>query len=460
MLTESEYLNSLVAGSYLPGLFGDLATAAAWVFAFVCVAMLFDEMRKILRDTGLLQGIRLWEWAAYGLLVMLSALAILAAFSTSKAFYGYDIPGAAIYTGDSNLIVPTSAYVSLFHSENDIRQPLFAVFAAPLTGMAYFLGAWVYRWPTLQMLLLGCSQMLLIFCGGFLLAKTLELTPGKRVCFMLLFCCSHIYLLFIVMMEQYAVAFFWLTVCLYLISRGRPRPLAVMAAGGTLITSLAVIPLAQNQDPRRDFWSWFRGCVKQGLAYVVLIFAFCRLDVILKLPARAKMLSTFTGKELTFGDKVLQFLAFVRNCLLAPDTITYVDRLGSDETVQWMVRSQAPVTGVSLAGVLLLVFVLAGLWLNRRHKGSILCGYWVGFSAAVLVLLGWGTAENGLMLYGLYFGWAYLALLFQLVNWAAEKWRKPWLLPVFTVIAAAVMLTVNVPEFQSLLAFAQTYYLK
>ena len=37
--------------------------------------------------------------------------------------------------------------------------------------------------------------------------------------------------------------------------------------------------------------------------------------------------------------------------------------------------------------------------------------------------MGWGTIDNGLMLYTLYFGWAFVAMAFQLGDWLLHRWQ-------------------------------------
>ena len=72
--------------------------------------------------------------------------------------------------------------------------------------------------------------------------------------------------------------------------------------------------------------------------------------------------------------------------------------------------------------------------------------------------LGWGTKENGLILYALYFGWAFLVLLFQLIEKVESKLNIKFLVPVVTMIAVAALLTINIPAIIEMVNFAITYY--
>lgn len=71
-----------------------------------------------------------------------------------------------------------------------------------------------------------------------------------------------------------------------------------------------------------------------------------------------------------------------------------------------------------------------GLALFRRDRLARLCLAWVGVSFVLLCLVGWGTAENGLVLYTPYFVWAVLGLLTLALARAARRFGQERLLPV------------------------------
>ena len=76
----------------------------------------------------------------------------------------------------------------------------------------------------------------------------------------------------------------------------------------------------------------------------------------------------------------------------------------------------------------------------------------------MLLGLGWGTKENGLILYALYFGWAFLVLLFQLIEKVESKLNLKFLVPVVTIVVVVVLLVVNIPAIIEMVNFAITYY--
>lgn len=112
----------------------------------------------------------------------------------------------------------------------------------------------------------------------------------------------------------------------------------------------------------------------------------------------------------------------------------------------------------SLPGAVLLGFCLTSLILNRKKKIARLAGAWIGFSVLLLLVVGWGSPENGMVLYSLYFSWAFFVLLFLLMDRVAEKVQMKLLIPVVSCAAAAVLIVCNCNGMAELLAFATNYY--
>ena len=76
---------------------------------------------------------------------------------------------------------------------------------------------------------------------------------------MLLSCCSYSYLLSVIMMEQYIVAYFWLILFIYLYceNEGHFGRIVLWGAGGTLLTSMILLPLSSEHSPVSEFKAWF-----------------------------------------------------------------------------------------------------------------------------------------------------------------------------------------------------------
>ena len=426
---------------------------AAIPFVYFCVLLFWDCIERLLRESKIFCEIKTAEWITYGVLLVVMLGYMMFSFTQSQAFYGTELSYDIIYTSDSPLLVKGNVYLALTHPENDLRQPLFAVFAAPFVGIPYLLARVIGASATVQAILVNSAQILMLFAANFMLAKMLKLNPVKRICFMLLTSCTYTQLLFTLMMEQYIVAYFWLIFCIYLIvEKQQPERIVLWGAGGTLLTSMILLPFMSTKSPIKDFKSWFMDMVKYGLEFVALMLVFCRFGVIFNLMSGISFLSRFTGKTVTFADKIHQYTEFIGNCFIAPSAgvnTTAVDH------ISWQLN---PATGISFAGILILLLAVISAILNRDKKSSLLAAGWVGFSVIMLLGLGWGTKENGLILYALYFGWAFLVLLFQLVEKVESKLNIKFLIPVVTMLAVIALLIINIPAIREMVNFAITYY--
>ena len=426
---------------------------AAIPFVYFCVLLFWNCIERVLRKSRIFSEIKTAEWIVYGILLIATLGYIVFSFAQTYAFYGIELSYDIIYTSDSPSLVKENAYLTLTHPENDLRQPLFAVFAGPFVGIPYLLARVIGTSATVQAILMNSAQLLMLLAANFTLAKMLKLDSVKRICFMLLTSCTYTQLLFTLMMEQYIVAYFWLIFCLYLIAENQqPERIALWGAGGTLLTSMILLPFMSAKSPIKDFKGWVMDMVKYGFEFVALMLVFCRFDVIFNLMSKISSLSDFTGKTVTFADKIYQYTDFICNCFVAPNA--GVSTAAVDH-ISWQLN---PATGINFTGILILILVVISAIWNRDKKSSLLAAGWVGFSVIMLLGLGWGTKENGLILYALYFGWAFLVLLFQLIEKVESKLNLKFLVPVVTIVVVVVLLVVNIPAIIEMVNFAITYY--
>lgn len=437
----------------IPAVIGTLGAAVAVYFVYFCVQTFWKEMTKTISNNGIFDDVNISERIVYSILIVASVALVVFTFAQTEAFYGTEYAYDIIYTSDSPSLVKGNVYLALTHPENDLRQPLFAVFAAPFVGIPYLFGKLLWASASVQAMLVNMVQVIMLFAANFMLAKMMKLNPLKRVCFMLLTSCTYTHLLFTLMMEQYIVAYFWLIFCIYLISENqRPERIALWGAGGTLLTSMVFLPFMSDKNPVKNFREWFADMVKFGLEFVAVMLVFCRFDVIFNLTTKVSALSGFTGRNLTLMDKIYQYISFILCCFVAPEAgvnTTAVDH------ISWQLN---PVSSINFMGIAILLLVVVSAILNRDKKSSLLSAGWVAFSVVMLLGLGWGTKENGLILYALYFGWAFLVLLFQLVEKTEDRLNIKFLVPVFSIGCAIVLAVVNIPAIMEMVNFAITYF--
>lgn len=430
-----------------PDLVGFAAAVLSFPFAFFCLLLFFREL------SGLLSLSDLPRWEVLGNFLLFLALAVFtaAAFFTSNAFYGSQAPYDLIYTSDSPLLVKENAYLVLLQYQNDLRQPLFAVFAAPFLGLSFLLSRLLGASAPLHALLMNLPQLALLVLSAHLLGRMLGLPPRWRLAFTALACCTWPVLLFSVMMEQYIFAVFYLICFGYLLCcRDRRDRLTLIGAGGTLLTSLILLPVMSRRNPVKDFRDWYGDMLNRGLEFILALLAFCRLDIILGAVTYLIELGEFSGAKLTALDKLRQFSVFLGSCILAPESEAVLNTSGF---LSWQLVMP---TAFSALGICVAVLCLLGFWFRRKDRTARLAGFWLVFSFLLLFGMGWGTQENGLILYSLYFGWAIWLLLFRLGQ--ALTARVPRLRPVLYTVCLAVLLWQNFPAMAQLLSFAIHYY--
>jgi len=416
----------------------------------------WEELGNVFRENKVFSGVSKREWGTYMLLLAASCGLCIWAFSQTWAFHqgttDYDMLYDIIYTSDSASITRGNAYVNLFCSENDIRSPLFTLFAAPFSALFYI--PLRFGTESLRQVLMNLGQLPLLMCGFFLLARSMELRSSERVIFMLTANCTFAYLLSGLMMEQYIYAFFWLTFVVFLLCRReKTEYIALLGAGGTMLTSLAFVPFSVGINPKKNFRNWFWACARVGIAFMLLALAAGRLDILLD-SGRATSLGGFFGQGVTLWEKWFQFTWFVRNVFLAP--VAGPDFITTGHA-SWQL---CPITSVSVLGLVLLAAAIAGIIWNRRERICQCAGGWMLFSILVMVVMGWGTSENGLILYSLYFGWPYLVSIFCLVKKVQTQLGWRWLLIAVGVLCSVVFLLKNMPELSRMVTFCAQYFPK
>lgn len=416
-------------------------------FVFFCLLLFFREFFGLLD----LSDLPRWEVLGYAALFLVLAAFTAVVFFSSNAFYGSEARYDLIYTSDSPVLVKGNVYLLLLQYENDLRQPLFAVFAAPFLGLSFLLSRLLGASAPLHALLMNLPQVGLLVLSAHLLGRMLGLHPGWRLAFVMLVCCTWPVLLFSVMMEQYIFAVFYLICFVYLLCcRDRRDRLTLIGAGGTLLTSLILLPVMSRRNPVKDFRGWYEDVLSRGLEFVIFLLAFCRLDIILGAATSLIELGQFSGAKLTALDKLQQFTVFLGSCLLAPESEAVMNTSGF-LSWQLVLPTAFSVLGICVAGLCLL-----GFWFTRKDRASRMAGFWLVFSFLLLFGMGWGTQENGLILYSLYFGWAIWLLLFRLGQTLSA--RIPQLRPALYAVCLVGLLWQNLPAMARLLSFAIQNY--
>lgn len=331
-------------------------------------------------------------------------------FLKSDLFYNYLVPKYdVIYTSDTLHLLVDNAWMNSVHAENDLRQPLFAAFSSPFIAPLYSITAWFAKdSPIVLAITIGIANILLVVISAYMLAKMVE-GKGHSMIFFLLYISTFAPLLFSIMLEQYVVSLFWLIALLYMyINKIEDRKISYLGATGSLLTTGVTFPLIYDKEDRIS--TKIKKIVNAFFYSVFVLLVLGRLDVIMKLPVKINSLLGFTGKKLSYIDKFQQYTHFILNCFVSINGETKIGAWGLKE-----------LSTMNLLGIIILVLVTISFILNKKDKLSKISYYWVIFSVLLLCVVGWGTQENGLVLYSLYFSWAFIILIYNLFKWIFNK---------------------------------------
>ena len=458
--TESPALQSLLttidSGADFPRVLAVCCALAGFPFVYIGISYLWSELCRLAKKLTLFSGLTVAERLLYAIIALALVVFAAMAFYASNGFYsasneGYDI----VYTADTDSLFNNMAYLSLTFVENDLRQPLFAVFSAPFAGVPYLLTQLFRFSPSTEAVLLNTIQILMMVTGNLLLTRLVAQTPLKRICFMVTLSVTYTTLLNVLMLEQYVTAYFWLMLSVGLIcTRQKEEHLGFYGAVSALLTNVALLPWMSTHSPHSSFKGWLGDMLRLSISFIVLLLAFARFDVIYSVIAKLASLFKFTGGSWPLFDRFKQYFSFVHDCFVSP--AAHVSQgVAPDGILSWRLD---PVQTLNIAGVVLFILTMIAAWFNRDKLLSRFAIYWVAFSVVLLALIGWGTWETGLVLYSLYFGWAFFVLLFQLIDKIDDARHAHWLLPACSLVATALMLWLNIPGIQALLDYCITYF--
>lgn len=435
------------------GIVGAIVAIPA-VFFFVCV--FWNFLLSFIRQTGLFDGVKKREFIFYAIAALVLSVFSWTAFFASDAFYAvdYDI----IYTSDHPGLVTDNVYFWLYNYENDLRQPLFALFAAPLLGAFYPFVGIIPCCTVVCACLLGSAQIVLLLFSFFIVARMIGFSSILRALFVLFCCSSYTALLSCVMVEQYIIAFFYLVLFLFAFCKKRKSEPLLFACGGTLLTSFCFFPLVFTEIDFSSVKNFFRKCFDLAVKFIFVLLIAGRFDVIWCLKSKVSKLITFTGISTPLAECLAQYSIFIKNLFLTPASEIHCNSSGS---IVWRLR---PAENLNSAGIIIFFLCVLSVVLNWKKAAAKICGAWILFSFLLLAVVGWGCAENGQILYSLYFFWAFAALLFMLARFLTGKIRferiphyKKIAFIVVCVVSLVFML-LNVPCILRMIEFAKEYY--
>ena len=460
-LTFRDYAGDYPVSGWILGMAGNKAAVSyvlsyvlalmAFVSVFVFTALVLDLIIQKLRT--LFQSLSRSEIIAYLVIAVLIMACVCCVYMRTRLFYIAHDTCDRIYVFDTSELIDPNAYLCLFHHQNDLKQPLFAAFAAPIIGFWYFLSLpLTHLGPVWQPVLMNVIQIVLLVTTNILMAKMLKTDALGRICFVLVTSVTYSSLLFSLVMEQYIIAGFWLFLAIYsLVENNKQTAIHTSVAGGTLMTGLALMIVPDNNDEaggKTTLRSYLVSVERKTACFVILLLALGRVDIIINFPITMSLLSKFTDGPNIIG-RFNQFSNFVASYFIAPEASTtqFSDHLS------WQL-SDSMISTPNILGIVILALCVLSFIINRKDKFAIIAALWTVMSFALLCIVGWGSAENAMIIYSLYFGWAYSVLLFMLFTWLSRKIRFKMLVPIVCLAAAVLMVIFNYNGIRELIDFA------
>jgi hypothetical protein len=386
--------------------------------------------------------------------MVLLTILIVIVFNLTSVFYSPKVDGTVVdydvvYTTDSGNILYTDAYFKIDAPQNDLRQPLFGVFAAPFAMIAKIGSYALFFVDNAYPILINIIQVFLLEIALILLALMLKLKGKLKIAFYLFIGSTFPYLLFALNMEQYIFTVFWLVLFIYAaIEKKAYQPYLYIGAAGSMLTSGIVFPLLFEKGKFKQGIILFAKCLA-GLLGLTIIFG--QINVIITSIGYFGSLMKFTGAgQVLFVSRLAQYHNFLA-CVVLPN------KADTFATPQTGIMIYHAVKSSVFSYISLSVFLLTalGFFTNLKNKLAKVCASWVAFSFVVLCLIGWGSLEYGYMLYALYFSWAFLVLIFM----GMQKIIKNETI-LFTILIAVslVLLRFNLSELYKIITFGMLHY--
>lgn len=372
---------------------------------------------------------------------------VTTAFSMPKNEVWYDVYDV-IYTADNGSIVLDDAYYKINHPENDIRQPLFGIAAFPFALIAKLTSNIIIICPSgyEYAVCMTIIQFILLAICTIMVSKMLKLNKKESILFFILTSTCFSYLLFSIVLEQYVIALFYLilTVYVYFEKNNKINYLYIPAVG-TLLTTGIILPLITKS---KGIINKIKDIFKVFVYFLITMIISGRILLLLNMFTRTNNLITSFGKADGFSFKCRQFTYFIQNIFVS--TRGRLAEMSGHPAYQLAIPEK-----ISIIGIIIFIVCIIGAILNRKNKFVIFSSLWMLFSILLLFIIGWGAPENGMILYSLYFAFAYISLLYMFLRKIIKN-NKAFTIVIYGL--CSIILIINSIELINILKFAITYY--
>lgn len=419
---------------------------------FIFINYLLDKtinfIKNVLKDLNKIEKIYII------LITIVAFVGSILVYSKTNAFHmplvnGNRILYDVVYTTDSGAHNYEQVFFNLSSPENDIRQPLFALFSLPVSIPAMMAQDLLSIIPNVFDVVLNTLQVMLLAFSFTLLSKMLNFKKKyEEILFLSILTVSYPTMLFSLVTEQYIMAVFYLILTIYCYHKNNEKTnYAYLGAVSTLLTSGILFPLISNI---KNIKNYIKNTLKALITFITLTILSGQLPVFLSIKTGLKNLMTFTGEVVTFKDKIIQFTHFISSQFIAPEVTTFIDK-GYNFVYRLVEQNN-----LNILGVIILILTIISFIINKKENIAKISFAWELFSIVILVLVGWGSAENGMVLYTLYFSWSYIVLLYLLLDKLLKKHRI--IFSTIIIVFIVLLLVINTPSIIDLIRFGITHY--
>lgn len=430
----------------LKDILGFLAIPCATFFVYMCICKIKVCVQNFVNNLTKIEKGYIFVMFAFASILTVLVVSSTTAFSKpiiNGECQVYDV----IYTSDTGSIVSQDAYFDVSHPENDIRQPLFGIFSLPFAVVAKILSDLFFFLPKNfgYEMFMTIIQFMLTTISTIMLGKILKLTEKEKLYLYLLFSFSFPYIVFNLVLEQYVIGLFYLILAIYIYYQSNKETnYMYIGAVGTLVTSGIIFPLITKT---KEVKKWTTNVMKCFAVFISIAVIGGQYPQFVTLIERFSSLTNSWAGNVTFWDKVYRFTDFAKGIFFANSGQILLEPKPSYQLI--------PANAISIIGVIILLIMVASFILNRKEKMAKISFLWVVFSFVILFVIGWGMPENGLVLYSLYFAWAYLILYFLFLKNICKDEK----LFAFLVLASVLVMAIcNIQEFLNIFSFGMQYY--
>ena len=164
-----------------------------------------------------------------------------------------------LYTTDTRFIMKEDAYNNIATTQNDIKQPLFGVFAMPLNIIPKAISSVLPNGDNIYAILIAILQGTLALITFTLLSRLMKLKGSSKVIFLILLSVTYPTLLFLLNLEQYIISVFYLVIFIYFAMNDvKDKDVAYIMATGSMVTSGIFFPLlGEKKDIKKSIKNIF-----------------------------------------------------------------------------------------------------------------------------------------------------------------------------------------------------------